>query len=170
MLYVYTERQIQLRHNSAMTLAILFSLKTRMHSSRMRTGRSLTISRSLLPEGGGGCVCFRGVCVCLLLWGVCVSAPRGGLLLRGGVCLWGVCFRSGGVCFWGVCFSGGVCFWRGLLPPLVNRITDTSKNITLATTSLRPVTMQLLDNELQCHSQATPVFNENRITSEVLRR
>ena len=30
---------------------------TRMHSSRMRTGRSLTVCRSLLPGG----VCFRGV-------------------------------------------------------------------------------------------------------------
>ena len=54
----------------------------------------------------------------------------------------------------GVCFSGSVCSRVGWVsapggggipactdadPPPVNRITDTSKNITLATTSLRPV-------------------------------
>ena len=74
----------------------------RMHSSRMRTGRSLTVCRSLLLDGGvlspGGC----------LLWGV--SAPGGSA-------------------------PGGSA---SDMPP-VNRITDTSKNITLATTSLRPV-------------------------------
>ena len=89
--------------------------ETRMHSSRMRTGRSLTAYRSLLPGGGG--VSARG--------GVCSQ--------EGGVC-------SGGVCSGG-CLLGGVVVSQHALrqTPPVNRITDTSKNITLATTSLRPV-------------------------------
>ena len=47
---------------------------TRMHSSRMRTGRSLTVCCSLLP--GGGCLVRGG----LLWWGVWSggSAPGGG--------------------------------------------------------------------------------------------
>ena len=68
--------------------------QTRMHSSRMRTGHSLTVCRSLL--------------------------------LGGGVC-------SGG---------GGIPACTEADPP-VNRMTDTSKNITLATTSLRPVIISL---------------------------
>ena len=57
---------------------------TRMHSSRMRTGRSLTVRRSLLPgEGGEWC------------------------LLLGGVCSWG------GICSWGSVCSGGVCSLGG---------------------------------------------------------
>ena len=88
--------------------------ETRMHSSRMRTGRSLTVYRSLLPEGGG---CLLGGC----LLRVGVSAPGGGCLLRvGGVCSgWGVSAPRGGVCSgWvsasrgGVC-SRGVCFGGG---------------------------------------------------------
>ena len=79
-----------------------------MHSSRMRTGRSSIVCRSLLP---GGCVCSRG---CLL---------------------------------WGVSALGGVCSWRGCgIPacteadtPPCEQMTDRCKNITLATTSLRPV-------------------------------
>ena len=49
----------------------------------------------------------------------------------------------GGPDLGGVCFQGGLPWVEGGLPqtPLpVNRITDTCKNITLATTSLRPVT------------------------------
>ena len=59
---------------------------TRMHSSRMRTGRSLTVYRSLLPGGCllRLCVCSRGSGVCsgglCLLWG---CSPGGGCLLRG---------------------------------------------------------------------------------------
>ena len=50
-----------------------------MHSSRMRTGRSLTVCCSLLP-GGGFC----------LVWGVSAWS-------KGGVCLvWGVCLVLGG--------------------------------------------------------------------------
>ena len=76
----------------------------------MRTGRSLTVCYSLLPG-------------------------EGGLPGLGGSALGGVC-------------SGGVHLVRGVLParggavrrhPPVNRITHTCKNITLATTSLRPV-------------------------------
>ena len=69
-------------------------LRTRMHSSRMRTGRSLTVCWSVLPGVSDlGGVCFRGVSalggVCsggCLLWGVsdpgCVCS--GGCLLQGG--------------------------------------------------------------------------------------
>ena len=83
---------------------------TRMHSSRMRTGRSLTVCRSLLP--GGGC----------LLGGVC----SGGCLLLGE----GVSALGGGI---PPCTEADT--------PPVNRMTDRCKNITLATTSLRPVKM-----------------------------
>ena len=75
------------------------TVKTRMHSSRMRTGRSLTVCWSL-PLGGGG-VCSQG---------------EGGLLEGGGI---------------PACTEADT--------PPVDRITDTSENITLATTSLRPV-------------------------------
>ena len=65
--------------------------KTRMHSSRMRTGRSLTVCRSLLPGGmsapggsalgEGGLLPGRSVCSggCLLLGGLLPggSAPGG---------------------------------------------------------------------------------------------
>ena len=127
-----------------------------MHSSRMRTGRSLTVCRSLLGGGGVGCL-LRGsaprgstpracVCsqrVCLLPGGV--SAPRGCLLRgstpKGGVCPHGAVCSCGGVCSGGCLLLGG----GGGIPacteadPPVNRMPDTSKNITLATTSLRPV-------------------------------
>ena len=85
---------------------------TRMRSSRMRTGRSLPVCRSLLPGGrgvsapgwgvcSGGLVCFPGGC---LLWGCLlqgVSAPGGGS--SGDVCSWGdvcsqECLLPGGVC------------------------------------------------------------------------
>ena len=70
-----------------------------MHSSRMRTGRSLTVCCSLLPGGG---------------W----------------VWSWGGCLLGGGV----------------VLPARgdVHRITHTCKNITLATTSLRPVKISIM--------------------------
>ena len=87
--------------------------KTRMHSSRMRTGRSLTVcwGRGSVCSRGG--VCSRG---CLLL---------GGCLLPGGVCfrgclLWGVsaprgCLLWGGVCS-GVSAPGGLLLGGCLLP------------------------------------------------------
>ena len=73
-------------------LMTISTLKTRKHSSRMRTGRSLTVCRSLLPGGvsaPGGCVC------------------SGGCLLLGGVCSGGVCLLQGGVCSWGGLVPGG---------------------------------------------------------------
>ena len=51
----------------------------------------------------------------------------------------------GGLCLlWGVSAPGGRCVWyptctEADTPPPVDRITDACKNITLATTSLRPV-------------------------------
>ena len=125
----------------------------------MRTGRSLTVCRSLLRGGGVSAprgVCSRGVSapggVSALEGGVCsrgVSAPGG--VYSGGWCLlWGVSAPRGGVCSWRGCLlQGGVCS-RGVAsqhalrqtPPLVARITDACKNITLATTSLRPVIKQ----------------------------
>ena len=89
-----------------------------MHSSRMRTGRSLTVCRSLLP---GGMSAHGGVS----------AQGEGGGLLPGGVCSWGVSAPGGGI---PACTEGDT--------PSVNRITDTSKNITLATTSLRPVNIE----------------------------
>ena len=108
-----------------------------MHSSRMRTGRSLTVCWRLLP---GGCAC-RGV---YLPGGVPAQGGTcpGGVYLPGGYLPWGVPARGVGVSGlggWGVCLPGGcgVCL-RHASP--VNRMTDRCKNITLATTSLRPVT------------------------------
>ena len=70
-----------------------------MHSSRMRTGRSLTVCCSLLPRGGvcsGGCLLPGGVPgpggsapggVPGLGWGGC---SQGGLLMGGLLLGWGV--------------------------------------------------------------------------------
>ena len=105
-----------------------------MHSSRMRTGRSLTVFRSLQPGGGvpgpggvylvpggvylvlggvpgpGGCTWSQGVY--LVLGGV--PGPRGLYLVPGG-CTWswggvpgpGGCVPGPGGCTW----SQGVCTW-----------------------------------------------------------
>ena len=127
-----------------------------MHSSRMRTGRSLTVCCSLLPCGDwGGCL-FLGMGVSApggsaLGGGVCsrgVSA-LGGVCSRGSVCSrGGVCSRGsvpGGVCSQGVSAPGGVCS-RGCLlcgcllpgggrhPPLLwtEFLTHACENITLA--------------------------------------
>ena len=68
--------------------------------------------------------------------GVCLSLVRGvSFFGRGGVCFWsreGVStFRPG---------EGGTSqHAMGQTRPPVNRMTDTCKNITLVTTSLRPV-------------------------------
>ena len=116
-----------------------------MHSSRMRTGRSLTVCCSLLPGGGGGGgVCLvPGVCVCLvpgslpgpggfsLAGGVCLVP--GGVLPGGGVSAWsqGVSAWSRGSAWsWGVVLLGGGSAWSwGACPetPPVNRITHTCK-------------------------------------------
>ena len=93
-----------------------------MHSSRMRTGRSLTVSCSLLP-------------------GRCLPGPGGVCLVRGGSPCQGVCLIPGvGGFLPGGCLPGpGRGLPREPPSPPVDRITDTCKNITLATTSLRPV-------------------------------
>ena len=91
-----------------------------MHSSRMRTGRSLTVCRE--SASGGVCVCSGEVCVCL--GGVSapggmsapggVSAPGGlggcssGVSAPGGCLLWGMSAR-GVVCSRGWSALGGVC-------------------------------------------------------------
>ena len=54
-------------------MQIEFIYQTRMHSSRIRTGRSLTVCCSPAFRGGGGGV-----------WSGGVSAPRGGCLVMGG--------------------------------------------------------------------------------------
>ena len=123
-----------------------------MHSSRMRTGRSLTVCCSLLPGGGGGGFSLPGP-------GGCLPGPGEGFSLPGpGGCLPGpggvLPARSQGesACWGGFSLPGpGGFYLPGLgggspvqggaarRPPPVNRITHTCKNITLATTSLRPV-------------------------------
>ena len=82
-----------------------------MHSSRMRTGRSLTVCWRLLPGG--------------------VSAWSGGVSGPWGVGLWsrGVCLVRG-VCVPG---PGGLASQHALRQTSpVDRITDACKNITLA--------------------------------------
>ena len=151
-----------------------------MHSSRMRTGRSVTVCCSLLPDGGGGVLPARsrggGVCLVGAVlparsqgWGggsPC-QVPGGGGVLPArswGVSAWSrggsPCQVLGGGALPARSRGGSPC-WGGVLParsrgegglpvqggwglpgdPPVNRITHTCKNITLATTSLRPVNM-----------------------------
>ena len=138
-----------------------------MHSSRMRTGRSLTYAGRGLLTGVGGSPYWGGG----LLVGEGDGSPLGGAsfpggspcqgegvsfqggLLAGGSHCWGTSFPGGSPCqgvppsrgspcqgvppFWGSPYRGSP--YRETHPP-VDRITDTSKNITLTTTSLRPVT------------------------------
>ena len=143
-------------------LAVWFQFQieteTRMHSSRMRTGRSLILCCSLLPGRGEGGVCLVWGGVCLVLGGVLPGL--GGLPGPGGVCLVGgglpgpgrslPGLGEGGVCLvpGGFSLPGGVLPARGGCPetPSVNRITHTCKNITLATTSLRSVKIQCLQS------------------------
>ena len=98
---------------------------TRMHSSRMRTARALTVSPSMFCSGGRGVSAHRGCLLmgCLLPGGVCsrgcllrgVSAP-GGMSAPRGCLLWGVC--SGGCLLPGsVCSQGDVCSQGGCLLP-----------------------------------------------------
>ena len=111
----------------------------------MRTGHSLTVCQSLLPGRGGG-VCLRGG----LLWGVSAL---------GGVCSGEVSAPGGSAPGGGVSAPGGFCSGGWLLPggipacteadPPVNRMTDKSKSITLATTSLRPVIKSRLSLNLR---------------------
>ena len=70
--------------------------------------------------------------------GGCLPGPGGFSLPVGGVCL----VPGGSLCQRGICLVlGGFYLPGGGLPgdPPVNRIIHTCKNITLATTSLRPV-------------------------------
>ena len=117
-----------------------------MHSNRMRTGRSLTVCCSLLSRGG----------VFSLVWGVCLVwggspwswgfllGPGGSAWSRGVLPAWGCLPSQGGFSLGGFSLVRGVLPASGGLsrdPPPVNRITDTCKNIALATTSLRLVIM-----------------------------
>ena len=74
------------------------------------------------------------------------SGPGGGCQLQGGLVPGGSALGGSGP--WGVSGSGGFSLPGGGSPwpetPPVNRITHTCKNITLATTSLRPVKKQLV--------------------------
>ena len=92
-----------------------------MHSSRMRTGRSLTICLSL--RGGGG-------------------VPKKSKKKLGGNAPPGT--------------TPPCTTPRTSHPPPVNRITDTSKNITLATTSLRPVKIEPDDETKNLGANCTP--------------
>ena len=83
------------------------TLKTRLHSSRMRTARALTVSPSMLCAGG---------------------VPPGGVLLWGGLLLGG-CLLLGGL------LQGGVSQHALRQTPPVNRMTNRCKNITLPQTS-----------------------------------
>ena len=109
-----------------------FNVVTRMHSSRMRTGRSLTVFRSLLLPGEKGVYLPGpgGVCTCLV--------PGGCTWSRGCVPDW----SRGGVPAWSrgcVYLPGpGGCLVR-YSPLWTEWMTDRCKNITLAKTSFRPV-------------------------------
>ena len=87
---------------------------TSMHSSRMRTGRSLT-------------VCWR----CLLRG---VSALRGMYLLWGACLLWGMCLLWGGCLLQGVSAPGGVagipaCTEADTLSPLLTELQTPVKTL-----------------------------------------
>ena len=99
--------------------------------------------------GGGVAAFFRGS-----FWGASLAGDAsflggllfGGLLGRGPSFFGGVLL--GGLLFWrGASFPGGGSPWQralldrglSLADPPMNRITHSCKNITLATTSLRPV-------------------------------
>ena len=86
--------------------------------------------------------------------------------------LGGVPASRGRSASWGVCFLGGVGIPACTeADPPVNRITDTSKNITLATTSLRPV-IKLLQNITQMFTPSRypmkpmPLANSSRTNEE----
>ena len=110
----------------------------------------------------GGVCPVRGVGVCSE--GVCLVREG---LVQGGwvVCSWGVCLVWGGL----VQGEGGGLLWGGGIPacteadPPVNRMTDRCKNITLATTLLRPVNITLPQTSFaggKNHSISNRVKNE----------
>ena len=104
--------------------------QTKLHSSRMRTARALTVSPSMLCLGRvylvlEGCTWSWGVSVpggvpglgggvCLVLGGV--SAPGGVYLVPGGWCL--LLRGEGGVCSWGCTWSFGMYLVLGGVPGL----------------------------------------------------
>ena len=90
-MFLYIGGESPIDESTVMGGRILVNLiqNTRLHSSRMRTGRSLTVCCSLLP--GGGCLPgLGGVC---LVWGGSpwsggvLLGPGGFSLVRGGVLL-----------------------------------------------------------------------------------
>ena len=98
----------------------------------------------------GGCLLLGGVCS----RGICFQEVSG----LGGVCLGGLLLGgvwSGDVCSGGCLDQGGVCSGGYILacteadPLPMNRMTDRCKNITLATTSLRPVIKENVQNSKQ---------------------
>ena len=132
-------------------------IETRMHSSRMRTGRSLTVCCSLLPRGE----------VSMVGGGAGSPWSWGGFSLVRGESAWsrGVLLGLRGVSAWSPWSQGG--FSRDL--PTVDRITDTCKNITLATTSLRPVKRMcgMLCATLTQKDQTLRMFDVDVIFSEI---
>ena len=127
----------------------------------MRTGRSLTVCCYSSRRGGGGSAWCRGGGFSLVPRGGLPGAGGspwsrgggGGLPGPGGGSPWsqgggglpglgGVLLGPGGG--GGVLLGPGGGFSGDPPSPPVNRITDTCKNITLATTSLRPVTISVL--------------------------
>ena len=132
------------------------------------------VVRGGLPGPRGVSAWSRGVClvlrggVCLVLGGGCVvlggsAWSQGGLPGTGGVSAWS--WGGGGcVVLGGSAWSGGsgipACTKADTLPPRCGQ-ADTCKNITLATTSLRPVNIKIAKfdyfyfkvNELHLHSQ-----------------
>ena len=127
----------------------VYSLITRMHSSRMRTARSLTVYCSLLPGGGGtfwgGVSAPGGVPGPGCVPGLGGSVP-GGCVLPGGVGVWpgGVSAPRGHLVQGGVSGLGGLyssMHWGRHPPPHVDRFLDTRLwKYYLGPTSLRPVT------------------------------
>ena len=82
----------------------LLKMKTRLHSIRMRTARALTVSPSMLCDGGmppPGVLLPRGAS---LLGGL---LARGGLLTPGGSPFWGVLPAGRSPCHSGVSLLGG---------------------------------------------------------------
>ena len=138
------------------TLPFIYIFSTRLHSSRIRTARTLTVSPSTLCSGEvylvpgvylvlggvlspGGCL-LQGRGGCTWSWGggtwSCGGVPGPmGVSALGGVHLvpeGGVC--SGGAAPWGGCTWSWGGTWSGTPLP-VDRMTHASENITLPQTS-----------------------------------
>ena len=126
--------------------------KTRMHSSRMRTGRTLTIFRSRLVAGGCTCLVRGGTCLvrggtCLVQGGVPAWSGGCTCLVQRGLWSQGVSGPGGGTCL----VPGGV---PGQVPPLWTEfLTHACENITLAKTSFRPVIMHKSEFKTLCMAE-----------------